>query len=264
MPYYLCMALDNFIGWATGVNRTILDSSSFTFGENALKTDELESGLKRTKAKNPFWADKFTVKMSFNWVDEVVIKTYGPNHEILSYTRTGKTEFQLFTEWYKYKHKYGSVPFEFPKILYSQNTGIRIYDEADQAERDVEYYRITSAVQGNKSGDCIEVSMTWETVYSGIVSIPASVPEINSIYAKSNYVDVYFTSLGDTQPTAIMFAVFTKENSTYTEVEMKGFVYDGCNVVRLYYDELEEGTTVTIELTYPDYFVERGTFEADI
>ena len=116
------MAVQNYTGWATGVNRIILDSTSFTFGENALKNDELENGLKRSKKRSAFCPDKFSVKMAFNWVDEVILHTYDAQGNILTDIPTGKTEFQLFTEWYKYQHKYGSVPFEFPRILYSQNT----------------------------------------------------------------------------------------------------------------------------------------------
>ena len=161
------MSIQNYIGWSTGVNRVILDTSTPTFGENALRNDELESGGKRSIQKRAYVPDVFAVTMEFDWVNEVILHKYDqdgniiPNQDI----HTGKTEFQLFVDWYKYEHKYGTVPFEFPKILYSQNTGIDIFDDNDIGSEfrygndNVEFYKITNAVQGSKSGERVNVSL---------------------------------------------------------------------------------------------------------
>lgn len=247
--------IQGYTGWATGVNRVILDSSSVTLGENALKNDELENGLKRTRKRGAFCPDKFSVKMSFDWVNEVTIN--GVN--------THKTEYQLFTEWYKYTHKYGSVPFEFPKILFSQDTGIMIYDTVEQGPVNVEYYKITSSVPGNKSGECIEVDMTWEAVYGGTVEIAATTPLVDDCSAKANYIDIFFSALGSTAPTSQMFTLYSGNEITQdTEVTKKGFYYDNANTVRIYYAAQTSGTWITFALNYPDYTVNKGTFKSEV
>jgi len=255
------MAVQTYIGWATGVNRTILDSTSFTFGEDALKNDELENGLKRSRKRGAFCPDKYPVKMVFDWVNEVVLHRYDAHGQIIpgQDIHTGKTEFQLFTEWYKYKHKYGSVPFEFPRLLYSQNTGIVIVDE--QANNTtVEYYKITSAVNGSKSGECIEVDMTWESVYGGVVEIEQTLPEIAGLVATPTYCDVMFVEVSDTAPVAQMFTLYIDNVQT----EMTGFCYDGSKTARIYYPEVETGhnTPITFALDYAGLIVPEGTYTA--
>lgn len=261
------MAVQDYIGWATGVNRTILDSSNITVGENAIRTDELESGLKRSVKKNAFCPDKFSVKMVFNWTDEVILKTYDNNGNVISETPTGKTEYQLFTEWYKYYHKFGTVPFEFPTILYSQDTGIFVNDWVYSEDRDrrwqvpsnVSYYKITSSVPANKSGECVEVDMTWEVVYSGVISISPDLPEVRDCEASEDYLDIHFVALGTTAPTSQMFTVYIDDE----EKEITGFYYDGFSTVRLYYEHTLTGD-VTFSMNYPDYIVAKDDFESQI
>ena len=241
------MAVQGYIGWATGVNRTILDSTSFTFGDNALKSDELENGLKRTQKRSAFNPDKFSVKMVFDWV----------NHVYINGVDTGKTEFQLFTEWYKYQHKYCSVPFEFPRILYSQNTGIMVIDNNNH-NTNVEYYKITQAINGSKSGECIEVDMTWEAVYGGVVSLDTATPAIQSIHGTSNYVDIFFSSVALTEPTNQMFTVYIDDN----EVEKTGFCFDGSYTARIYYNYVLHGT-VTFGMSYGGTTITPGMYTSE-
>ena len=146
------MAIENYIGWAVGVNKTILDATTIAVGDNALRTDELESGHKTSVQKSPYTPEKYSVKMSFDWINPV--------------GTTGKTEYQLFTEWYKYQHKCGAIPFEFPQIIYSSNTGIPALDPLTQKVEYTEFYRITSAIDGGKSGEHVAITMTWEAVYN--------------------------------------------------------------------------------------------------
>lgn len=256
------MAVQTYIGWATGVNRTILDSTSFTFGDNALKSDELENGLKRTRKRGAFSPDKYQVKMVFDWVNEVVLHVYDSsgNYDPAQDIHTGKTEFQLFTEWYKYKHKYGSVPFEFPRILYSQNTGITVVDEQSN-NTTVEYYKITSTVQGQKSGECIEIDMTWEAVYGGLVEIETQLPVVVGLIATTDYCDIMFKEVSDTAPVAQMFTLYI--NSTQTE--MSGFCYDGSKDVRIYYPHITPGSNTPVTFSISNYAglnVPAGTFTA--
>ena len=244
MLYLVAMAIPSYVGWATGVNRTILDSTSLAFGENALKNDELENGHKRSRKRSAFCPDRFTVKMVFDWV----------NHVYINGVDTGKTEFQLFTEWYKYVHKYGSVPFEFPRILYSQNTGILVVDN-NAGNQYVEYYKITSAVNGQKSGECIEIDMTWETVYGGIVSIDTPEPEVQAINGTPEYVDILFSTVASSAPTNQMFTIYIDDE----EVEKKGFYWDGDATVRIYYDYVVHGA-VTFAMDYLGSIVVKDMF----
>ena len=251
MSYYKPMAIQDYIGWATGVNRIIIDNTSITLGENALKTDELENGLKRSIKRGAFCPDIFQVKMRFNWVKDVIING----------TNTHKNEYQLFTEWYKYYHKYGSVPFEFPKIIYSQDTGIMIYDTVENGPTNVECYKITSAIPGNKSGEDVEVDMTWQTVYGGEIQIEPSTPQINDCFANANYLDITFSSLGSTSPTSQMITVYSgDQNAQNTVVTKKGFYYDNANTMRVYYNTLPSGTVMTFAFNYPNYTVAKGTY----
>ena len=247
--------IQGYVGWATGVNRTVYDSSNITLGENALKTDELENGLKRSRKRGAFCPDKFSVKMRFNWIDEVFIN--GVN--------THRTEYQLFTEWYEYFHKYGSIPFEFPKILFSQDTGIMVLDTVDNGPINVEYYKITSSVPGVKSGEDIEVDMSWEAVYGGVVDVTTDTPLVDTCTATANYIDIFFSVLGTTAPTSQMFAIYSGTQSTQdTSVPITGFYYDNANTVRIYYGEQTSGTTITFSLNYPGYTVAKGTFKPEV
>lgn len=235
------MAVQSYIGWPTDVNRTILDSTTFTFGENATKSDELENGLKRTVLKGGYNPDKYSVVMTFNWMKKI------PH-------RNNKTEFQLFVDWYKYQHRYGSVPFEFPKLLYASNTGIQVYDKVDEREGVAEYYRIVSATQGKKSGEEVEVNMTWETVYSGSVSIDSPTPEAVGIQASRKYVDVLFSAVSDSAPISNYFTVAIDN----VAVGITGFCYDGSRTVRLYYPERAHGSVVVTISNYSGYSATLG------
>lgn len=268
------MAIQNYIGWPAKVNRVILDSSSITMGENALQTDNLEGGGKRSSLKGGFIPDKYSVKMEFNWADTV--------------RGTGKTELQLFLEWYKYKHKYGSVPFEFPAILYSPSSGILKADRDGMDGRGspayyrTEFYKITSAVEGAKSGYCTEVTMTWESVYGGTVTIDT--PEQSVVAAEAGrtsatggaslcYMDVMLEGLADegaTVPVSSNFKVYYKPDTAgdWSETTLYGLAFDGNDTIRLYFlpDGLEKGSTYRATFSYaPERgaAVAMGTFQPE-
>lgn len=240
------MAIQNYIGWPVNVNQIVLASTTISIGEGALRTDELENGHKQSIQKSPYVPEKYQIKMSFDWVNEV--------------GTTGKTEYQLFTDWYKYRHKCGSVPFEFPEILYSSNTGIPTLDQHQNVQY-TEYYKITSATEGAKSGEHVEVTMTWEAVYTGIVSVPTQTPEVYDISATNNYLDVNFASVSDTAPVASVFSVYKKVSGSWVAVTVTGYVFDGTSVARLYFDELDDNVQLTIAISnYSGLTVTQGTY----
>lgn len=229
------MAIQNYIGWPVNVNQIILDSTTISIGDGALRTDELENGHKQSDQRSPYVPERYSVHMSFDWINEV--------------GNTGKTEYQLFTEWYKYRHKCGSVPFEFPKILYSSNLGIPALDEHQNIQY-TEYYKIISSTEGSKSGEHISVNMTWETVYTGAVTIPTSTPSVAGVTAKQTYLDISFAPVSDTAPVTSMISVYTRpnESSNWTSVPVTGFVFDGTSVARLYYAQQTVGHQMTIAI----------------
>lgn len=251
------MAVEGYIGWASHVNKVILSDTTLTFGENATRTDELESGGKKTSLKGSFVPDKFNVVMYFE-ADENASYTE-PNGNIVT---LDKTEFQLFIEWYKYRHKYGTVPFEFPKIVYSPQTGIKVIDD-NLKNTFVEYYKITSAVEGSKVGSLIQVKMTWESVYGGVITISSDKPAIKGISKlTSNYIDITFSQIADTEPTKDYFALYIDD----TKIDMAGFYFDGAYVARIYFESLESGThTVSFAITdYSGLTVSSGTYVESI
>lgn len=236
------MAIQNYIGWAPNVNKIILDSTTISVGKDATKKSEAGTGKKPTVLKGSFVPTEYAVEMDFNWVEIV--------------EGTGKTEYQLFLEWYEYDHKYGTVPFAFPKILYSQNTGIKVIDEENKSF-DFEYYKITSAIEGQKSGFDIRVKMTWQNVYSGVVVIPDATPEITGISrVNKNFIDVSFSSIGRTEPNASEFTLYINDEET----SLVGFLYS-TKVARLFFPTLQSGTyTITFTYLSGSYGVGKGDF----
>ena len=180
--------------------------------------------------------------MSFNWTEEI--------------GDTGEPEFDFFTDWYKYRHKYGQVPFEFPKLLYSSNTGIDSYDTVEERPSVVEFYKITSAVTGQKSGSDVEVDMTWETVYGGVVSIETPLPSVFNIEAHPDYADIHFVSVSDTAPTSNDFSLYIDNEAA----EITGFCFDGSNTVRLYYAHQTHATVTFAIADYSGLTVEAGDY----
>lgn len=240
------MAIENYIGWASNVNKIIIDSTNISIGKNAIKSDESLSGRKISSLKGSYIADEFSVEMDFNCVDEI--------------GSTGKTEYQLFYEWYKYKHKYGTVPFSFPQIMYSPQTGIMIEDQDPCL---YEFYKITSAVDGSKKGNDIRVKMTWVSVYSGVIQVDSPAVEISRIgKITPTYIDVVFSQVSDTEPNSSEFNLYVNNVKT----SLTGFWYSS-GVARLYYKELSQGVhSITFSYAHSasGSVVNKDTFIASI
>lgn len=236
------MAIRNYIGWNPKVNKIILDSSTISVGKDATKSDN-QQGKKRSILAEAFTPDEFSIEMDFNWVTPI--------------TDDGKTEYQLFLDWYRYEHKYGTVPFEFPQILYSGYTGILIYDEDKPIK--TEYYKIVNGLDCSKNGFDVRVKMTWKNVYSGVVIIPESTPKINGITdVTEDYIDISFESIGNTEPTSSDFTVISSRDNVLT---IAGLCFSS-NLARIYFQrKLSEGIhQITFTYTCGDYFVKEHEF----
>ena len=229
--------IENYIGWPVGVSKVILSESSITMGDGATNTDNLESGGKRTELKGGYISDKYSVVMEYEWEAPM--------------SQSGKTEYQAFCEWYKYKHKFGSVPFVFPKIVYSPQTGIEILDNPQNEPEYFEYYKITSGISNaQRSGSKMKISMTWETVYGGIVQYtdPALNENNVSVSAKAKYVDVSISNIpyGTPAPTAGNFTIKIDNQSTAITAS---YFDDDTGNMRLWYDEVTTEGTHIVDVT---------------
>ena len=245
-----------YIGWAVNVNKIILDSTSVTVGDKATVKDGLESGgqsKSRLSCATP--ADIFSVTMAFSFDDE-------------SKDASGLTEIERFWAWYKYQHCYGVNPFQFPAILINSNRQIgdsterrehiantlnnqqqpqTPYTEADIP--DFEYYRITSAVQGSKSGTDLQVSMTWEIHATGAFTIPDETSTIDHITAENGYIDVVLTSTPSSEPTTATWTVYIEDPLHVQSVlTITRCVFDGDVTARLYFEPRSQSGTYKVTI----------------
>ena len=237
-----------YIGWATNVNKVIIDSSSVTVGEGAVIEDGLEAGgqkKKRLISANP--PDKYSVTMNFNFVDK---------------DENGLTELERFYSWYKFSHCYGVNPFLFPAILINSNRQegegqedvehiIQRIANGDPTARlpDNEYYIITSAIEGSKSGTELQITMTWETYATGAFTIPDEESEVIRIEAHNGYIDVILTSVPSTEPIATTWTVYVKkDNGTESEQTITGCYYDGDVTAKLFFNQKVSNGTYTMRI----------------
>lgn len=233
-----------YIGWANGVNKIILDSTTVTVGEGATVQDSLETGgQKKSRLARANSSDKYSVTMTFNFAEK---NTNGLND--------GLTELDRFWRWYKWVHCYGVNPFKFPAILLNSNRQDGWGDEerehlanwqnnknhteitADDIP-DYEYYCITSAAEGSKSGLDCQITMTWETYATGAITVPDDTATVDHIEPYDGYVDVIFTSTPETEPTDDTLTLYIDG----TETEKTGFIFDGDVTLRLFFDALADG-----------------------
>ena len=232
-----------YIGWATNVNKEIIDSTTISVGNGATVEDSIETGgqkKKRLICANP--PDKYNVTMAFNFVEK---------------GNDGLTELERFYAWYKWQHCYGVNPFVFPAILINSNRQLGMSQEdvdyilsriahGDTSAKlpDNEYYIITSAVEGSKSGNALQLTMTWETYATGVLSIAEDTSEVDRISAENGFVDVYLTSTPSSEPTVDTW-VLKINNNVITPAYC---VFDGDVKARLYFTPETTAGTYTVEI----------------
>ncbi len=232
-----------YIGWATNVNKDILDSTGITVGEGATVEDSLETGgQKKKRLVRATPSDKYSVTQKFNCIEKGA---------------DGYTEVERFWAWYKYVHCYGVNPFSFPAILINSNRQngssqeeyenilARIANGDPTAKLpDNEYYVITSAAEGNKVGNDIEIKMTWETYATGAFTIPDEIVDVDHLLAYNGYVDIVLTGTPATEPTSVTWPMTingVSENVTLC-------VFDGSVTVRYYFAEKTVPGTYTVTI----------------
>ena len=180
--------MNDIIGWPMGVNKKILDSTSITVGEKGYSEDAGDAGVFSERRLNSLYApDTYPVSMDFNWLEK---------------DENGKSELDRFVDWYKYRHKRGVKPFEFPAI---SNFNIR-------GSIKTCYYKIISAPTMQKSGFCMRVSMQWTEVYRGLIEIPDAIVSVNTVEVKVGQLKckakITFTKSFDTEPREGAYPLF--------------------------------------------------------
>lgn len=203
----------DYIGWPSNVNRAIIDETNVSVGEGATITDSIEGTTKQKKrvtVMNP--ADKFNVTMHFDSYKRFT--HYKDGTEVpVTHPDYNTTEKDRFFRWYKNFHKFGTVPFEFPAILWNSNMR-ESFSEEEILRGQVpylEHYKITSAVEGNKLGDSVAVKMTWETFATGVYEVPYDEPVVDSIEFHDGYAIVLLENEPMTAPVSLQFEVLMDE-----------------------------------------------------
>lgn len=230
-----------YISWATNVNKIILDSTTIKVGDGAVAKDDLESGgIKRSRLVSANPPDVYSVTMAFDFVEKGL---------------DGLTELERFFTWYKWVHKYGVNPFRFPAILINSNRqkGFSQEDVSYLAHQrhveeseipDYEYYCITSAVEGQKSGNSLSVTMTWETYATGVIVIPEPQCDIDKIEAENGLVTVFMTSTPTLEPTPLTWKLYIDGQRK----TVNNCIFDGEDIAYLYFDEVQESGVHTAKI----------------
>lgn len=235
-----------YCSWAHNVNKRIIDSSNVTVGDGATVKESLESGglaKSRLTCSNP--PDKYSVTMDFDFSTPIY---------------NGYTELDLFWIWYKDVHKFGTVPFEFPAILLnsnrmaanSQSEIANIIARLENGDTtavlpDTEYYCITSALNGQKSGFSQRITMTWETYATGSIQVEIDECEIDTLLAENGILKVILTEEPDPLniPNSATWSFnISKNGGTATSLNIVSSYYDGANCVYLFFEKQTTGSYV--------------------
>lgn len=222
-----------YVGWAKNVNKVIIDSTSVNIGDKAVVEDDLEIGKKKRRVKMSNVPDTFEVTMDFDWFQK---------------DSKGLTEKDRFLQWYKNVHRYGCNPFEFPSICAGSGSPVGTN----------EWYRITSGIKGQKSGLCMRVTMTWETVYNGVIKVSAPTMEIDHIEAFADHCNVILKAQPPIEPTSQTWQLQIFKSSNPITVIPNRFYYDDYRTAIIYYPEITEkgNYTVNIDDNMSDFIVE--------
>jgi hypothetical protein len=220
--------MSSYIGWPTNVNQIIYDETSTEIGSGALIQEESQNGTLIQRNKNGFVPDIFKVVMLFDYTEK---------------DSNNMTEIDRFIEWYKYKAKYGSVPFEFKSLITS----------SDYYFGNNTIYQITSSAVPSKEGLNMKVSMTWQSLFVGTITIPTTTAQIDHIGAVNGRLTIVFTEQPAVYPLYSDFTI-TINDTTFTKTS---FYFDGdVDVIIGFAEYTASGTyTITVNLVYTTSFV---------
>ena len=208
------------VGWATNVNKIIIDQTSLTVGEGGFLENKNESGYEERSLTSLASPDTFNVVMDFDWYKE---------------DKNGLTEFDRFKKWYKFVHQRGTNPFEFPSITKENVMG----------KTKTCLYKIISSFNGTKSGYSQRVTMTWKEVFNGVISIPDIPSKLASIYPEKNIIHLIYDGPLETQPLLQdISASYSKDGKTWSDLEAEEIIAFGDRDFGFTFKELEKGNYI--------------------
>lgn len=178
------------VRWPNLVNQRILDSTNITVGDTGFVDNQSDSkNFSERYLTSLYSPDTYSVSMDFDWlkrtddmgneVPEYIGKELNPAYKY------AKTEYERFIHWYKFVHKRGVNPFEFPSIAKFNING----------STEMARYKITSAISQQKSGFCFRVTMTWEEVFAYTINLTQRKGTIDHTEAENGVLYVYWNAL---------------------------------------------------------------------
>lgn len=208
------------IGWPANVNKIIIDSTTLTMGEGAVE-NELENGKFETWLKSSCVPDTINVTMDFDFFE---LDEYG------------LSEFDRFRRWFKYSHKCGTVPFEFPTIY---NT--------DENNKKFSTYRIKGTPSFSKRGLCNRTTMTWIEEFNGTIEIPKTSLKLEEIYAENGTITLLLASSLLEDLTTNTFDIEIKKDGEVIPFEITNIEIDR-NVATYNFEPFTEEGTYTVSV----------------
>lgn len=205
------------IGWPANVNKVIIDSTTIAAGEASVE-NTTESGLVDVYLKSSFVPDVINVTMDFDFFEK---------------DENGLTEYDRFMRWFKFVHRHGTRPFEFPTIAK--------YGKENLAE--MSSYRIVSPPQQQKRGLAFRTTMTWKEEFKEIVRVAVPVFDIDSFYAENGILTVAYTSIPSETPTTTKYSFSLSDMGTQIPLKINR-VEMMDNKALFYFNQLQEGNYI--------------------
>lgn len=202
------------IGWALNVNKHIIDSTTLDLGEGVIE-NETETGKVDTYLKSSCVPEVINVTMDFDFFEK---------------DEDGLTEFDRFCRWFKYEHKYGSVPFEFPTI----------YRTGEDALKKLSIYRIKKSPSFSKRGYQQRATMTWVEVFKEVISIPQKPVLIQGGYAENGRLHIELKEPLNKTPATGMFDITVYKDDNPVSCTITDVTSDGASL-DFYFNELSQG-----------------------
>lgn len=209
------------IGWPLGVNKIIIDSTTLDLGEGTVEND-LEVGQTESWLKSSCIPETINVTMDFDFFEK---------------DEDGLSEFDRFNRWFKFVHKYGTVPFEFPTIY---KTG--------RETKSLSTYRIKKSPSYQKRGLCNRASMVWEEVFKEIINIPNVETSIVQGYAENGTFSIILNQTPATSITTDSFKTHLYKNDQEIPLEILSIETDGA-VIGYSFNPLNESGVYTITVS---------------
>lgn len=208
--------------WATGVNRTILNETTITIGQNAVQNSNSENGTEQSLLRSSGVPDQYSVSMYFS---NSTKNAFYLNH--VDNNGNHITEWQAFLRWFKYEIEMGTLPFYFASI-------------GDVSGNTSAIYKIISSgiPKGTPEGEYIKCSMTWAEVINETMNYSQERIVGDYLDFSENIIEFHFTEVPSEIPKKSDFTVsFSIDNENINYIDIEYLEYDGYKTCILMYSE---------------------------